>query len=540
MLWREHLLFTGSDGTDNMETVNIIGAGLAGLSAALTLANENKKCRLISLQPSERAQSVMAEGGINAVLNTMGESDSVSEHFEDTMRGGAFLADPKAVEGLTENGPRIVRQLFALGVPFAMKGNDILQRNFGGQKKKRTAFAKSSTGKVIMSALIDEVRKYEAAGFVERQNHHEALEPVIRDGVCGGVLVRDSFTGEVSFLKGAVIAATGGLNGLFEGLTTGSTANSGDFTAACFACGTKLSNLEMIQYHPTTVAIPGKRLLISEAARGEGGRLFVERDGKAWYFMETIFPESGNLAPRDAISRTMTLVAGKDGCDDIIYLDMTGLSQEIWDTKLSDMRDEIKEYLNTDPFKRPVPVSPGIHFFMGGLLTDINHRTNIKNLYAAGECACQYHGANRLGGNSMLAAIYGGRVAAESLIKDSPVSAEVESGLSRPEAYEVRNDFAYNLSEILKEGLGIIRSGDVMEEAVRKLRRLREDSNPKELKKIQLAEAMLLSALERKESRGAHIRKDYPGRDDMNFKKTTTAYLGDGKIQIEFKDIGQI
>ena len=510
MLWREHLLFTGSDGTDNMETVNIIGAGLAGLSAALTLANENKKCRLISLQPSERAQSVMAEGGINAVLNTMGESDSVSEHFEDTMRGGAFLADPKAVEGLTENAPRIVRQLFALGVPFAMKGNDILQRNFGGQKKKRTAFAKSSTGKVIMSALIDEVRKYEAVGLIERFSHHDALEPVIRDGVCGGVLIRDSFTGEVSFLKGAVIAATGGLNGLFEGLTTGSTANSGDFTAACFACGTKLSNLEMIQYHPTTIAVPGKRLLVSEAARGEGGRLFIMRGSAKWYFMEELYPEMGNLSPRDVISRTMTEVTMDKETEGQVFLDMTQLPQEVWHLRLSDMRDEILEFTGIDPANEAVAVSPGIHFFMGGICVDRQHRTNVKGLYAAGECACQYHGANRLGGNSMLAAIYGGEVAAKTVVSDGENDFVSDGAPAEPEVCEVGDRFSRDLSEILSRGLGIIRTGEEIERAILLVNELKCGCNAKELRRAELAEEMLRSALNRKETRGAHVRKDYP------------------------------
>ena len=523
-----------------MEKVNIIGAGLAGLSAALTLSQKNIECRLISLQPSERAQSVMAEGGINAALNTMGENDSTAEHFEDTMRGGVYLADEEAVEGLVTNAPEIVKWLHSLGTPFAMKGSYIIQRNFGGQKKKRTAFAKSSTGKVIMSALIDEVRRQEAAGLIERLSHHEALEPIIEDGVCKGVHVRDIHTGEIISLRGAVIAASGGFNGFFEGLTTGSTANSGDFTAACFNLGVRLSNLEMIQYHPTTIEIPGKRLLVSEAARGEGGRLFIMRGEKPWYFMEELYPQMGNLAPRDVISRTMTEVLAADDTDDKVYLDLTGLTKDIWKNKLSDMRDEIKEFTGTDPAKEPVSVSPGIHFFMGGILTDRAHRTDIKNFYAAGECACQYHGANRLGGNSMLAAIYGGRVAADSLVQDDACKGPSSCGFQPAELSEIRSDFSRELSEILSKGLGIIRSGDELKRTLDELNGLRESCNREELKRLHMAEAMVLCALKREESRGAHVRADYPERNDELFMKTSVASFKGTEVEVELKEIGQL
>ncbi len=523
-----------------METVNIIGAGLAGLSAAHTFAKNKIRSRLISLQPSERAQSVMAEGGINAALNTMGEGDSTFEHFEDTMRGGAFLADPKAAEVLTEHAPEIVTELFKMGTPFAMKGDSIIQRNFGGQKKKRTAFAKSSTGKVIMTALIDEVRKYEAEGYVERLDHHEALEPVLADDMCIGVYVRDTFAGEAVFCRGPVITACGGLNGLFEGMTTGSSANSGDFTAACFALGVNAANLEMIQYHPTTVVVPGKRMLVSEAARCEGGRLFIKRKGDPWFFMDELYPDMGNLAPRDVISKTMTEVVAADDTGDQVYLDLTELPRGTWNKKLSDMRDEIKEYLGIDPAKEPVPVTPGIHFFMGGILVDKDHRTSVKGLYAAGECACQYHGANRLGGNSMLAAVYGGKVAADSLIRDAVYYKEVSECQAVPEAPEIRCGFSRELSEILGQGMGIVRSGEGLERALKHIDELKDECNIREKRRLYLAEAMLLSALKREETRGAQVRSDFPAKDDARFKKTTVAVFRNGKTEIDFKEIGQI
>ena len=250
-----------------MEKINVVGAGLSGLSTAINLAEKGIACRLISAQPSERAQSVLAEGGINACLNTMGENDTTEEHFADTMRGGVNLADPNAVAGLTGRAPEIVRWLASLGAPFQMENGHIVQRNFGGQKKKRTAFAKASTGKVLMSALIDAARRREAQGRIERLPHHEFISLYIEDApegkACRGVCVRDSYTGESLALPGRVVLCSGGLNGFFPGMTTGTTQNTGDVTATAFAQGVELANLEFIQYHPTTFGISGKRCLIS-------------------------------------------------------------------------------------------------------------------------------------------------------------------------------------------------------------------------------------------------------------------------------------
>ncbi|MCR5731995.1 MAG: FAD-binding protein, partial [Sphaerochaetaceae bacterium] len=349
-----------------MESVNIIGAGLAGLSAAITLARANIPSNLISLQMSERAQSVMAEGGINGVLDTMGENDVVDNHFEDTIKAGVFLADRAAVRGLVSKAPEIIRFLSGLGVPFNQKDGVIQQRNFGGQKKKRTAYSKSSTGKQIMSALISECLKYEAKGLVTRYPRHDFVEAIIKDGLCLGVSIADIYTNDVTNLSGPVIMATGGMNGLFPGMTTGSNLNSADATAKLFMQGIKLGNLEMIQYHPTTMKLAGKRGLVSEAARGEGGRLFVMRGGQKWYFMEEKYPELKNLMPRDVVARESYLVTHSPECENQVYLDMTGIPEEIWEKNLPDLREEIIHYQKLDPKKEYIPVSPGIHYFMGG------------------------------------------------------------------------------------------------------------------------------------------------------------------------------
>ena len=513
-----------------MRRVIIIGAGLAGLSAAIELAKQNVGSELISPQPSERAQSVLAEGGINAALDLMGEGDSPAEHCADTLRGGCNLADPLAVRALTAHAPELVKSLSALGVPFQMEGERLVQRNFGGQKKKRTAYAKSSTGKAIMTALIDEARKYEAAGLIRRWPHHTLTDLCVEDEICAGVMVRDMYTDAEVRFSDPVILACGGLNGLFPGRTTGTTQNTGDAAALAFARGAVFGNLEMLQYHPTTVAICGKRLLVSEAARGEGGRLFTVVNGKRRYFMEERYPELGNLMPRDVISREMALLEGR------AWLDMTGLSRAVWTKRLPDLRSELEHYLTLDPAKEPVPVSPGIHFFMGGILVDASHRTSLKNLFAAGECACQYHGANRLGGNSLLGALYGGIVAARSA---APAAEDREPETFGPvPAQRETPGFSKRLGDILFGGLGILRDEATLTHALSALDELSAGTlTEEERRRLELGCAMLLSALARRESRGAHTRTDFPERDDAQYRKTTVAVMRNGTAQISFLPI---
>lgn len=593
-----------------METVNIVGAGLAGLSAALTLAKQHQSCRLISVQASERAQSVLAEGGINGALNNMGEGDSILLHEEDTCLAGCQIADEEAVRGLTGHAPAIIQMLADLGVPFNRQDGKILQRSFGGQRKKRTAFAKSSTGKMIMHALIDEVRKYEVLGLIRRYPHHLFVDLVIREvipeqaqsrnpehvqqvqsrnsehvqqvqsrisehleqarrgelkeRVCCGLLIRDVYTGEETRFTGPVLMACGGMNGLFPSRTTGTLINSGNAAAKLFAKGVRFSNLEMIQYHPTTIAIAGKRLLISEAARGEGGRLFVRRAGEPWYFMEEKYPEFGNLMPRDVVSREMYFVTHESDCEPQVYLDMRGISKEIFQKRLSDLRAELLHYGKPDPEKEPIPVEQGIHYFMGGIDVDVFHQTNLRFLYAAGECCSQYHGANRLGGNSMLGALYGGQVAAKTILKEgessSPYAPEAvaflhahEESASRPTEYAAKDDtsstdpegsryeeetpqITAKMASLLYESLGIIREEKSMRRALEGLSLLLQEEGLTETdrNRIMLGEAILRSALFRKESRGAHFRSDFPERDE-SFCGLVTAIKKDGKIEIDIK-----
>lgn len=351
-------------------------------------------------------------------MDTMEEKDSIQEHYRDSLEGGSCLADTNALYAMVKAAPSIVKELEKLGVPFHRNGNGILLRNMGGQKKKRTAYVKNSTGKMLMTAMIDETRKYEACGIIKRLPHHKFLKLYLEEQSCKGCFVKELYAGDVCFLEGAVLFACGGLNGMFGDLATGSRSNTGEAAATAFYQGVEMGNLEFIQFHPTTFAIPGKRCLVSEAAR------------------------------------EMSAVCKREGCESQVYLDMTEISQTVWKQKLSDLREECRHYLHKDPIKEPVPVEPGIHYFMGGILVDRNHRTNIRNVYAAGECACQYHGANRLGGNSLLGAIYGGKTAAQSVSEELQRWKEV--AYTPLFSLKSEDEDMREVRRYLKEGLGLV------------------------------------------------------------------------------------
>lgn len=557
----------------------VIGAGAAGLSAALTLAEKGIKVLIVSEQPSERAQSVMAEGGLNAAVITDETGDSPAKHAEETIQAGRNLASQQAVEAMTAAAPAIVDQLYAWGMSWTLNEQKQPQRRaFGGQKYQRTAFAADSTGKQLMHTLTEQVRRYEAEGLVERKTgwlffqllyDSDETESLKKQAECyakkrnaRGCVLYHPLSGRYEIVHGTgVIIASGGLNGLF-GNATGSVKNSGYVTASLFADGIPLANGEFIQYHPTTVNLHAKCMLITEAVRGEGGRLFIEKDGKPYYFMEEKYPELGNLMPRDVVSREEWQWMSK-GYE--IWLDMRGMDEEIYQHRLLQVVEACQTFLGIDPTKEPIPVKPGIHYFMGGILVDRWHRTEVGGLYAAGECACQYHGANRLGGNSLLGAIYGGQVAAKSSMDD--LSAEtvamaaseardadtlaclkvVEATLKQGNGHYAEN--LQQLQMILKENLGIIRDGQQLQKGLEALQELSEkmvtqqgdkQASMYETRMLSngclLGEAMILSALSRKESRGAHQRLDYPEESEAYQKTTVARYTQEG-IQVTFEVI---
>ena len=527
-----------------MQRVQIVGAGLAGITAAIVLAKNGIKSNLISNQPSERAQSVLAEGGINAALNTMGEDDNWEYHYADTIKAGCHIADEEAVKLMTKNAPEVIQFLDDVGVPFNKTNNIIQLRNFGGQKKKRTAYVKSSTGKSVMTALINEARKYEKSGVINRYSNHEFIEliPHKQDSTLQGIKVMDIYTHSVMDLFGPVILAFGGMSGLFPNMTTGTSINNSNALAKLFSQGMKLSNLEMIQYHPTTIKISGKRCLVSEAARGEGGRLFVYKDSKPYFFMEEKYPELGNLMPRDIVSREMFFIIKDKKYDSQVYLDLTNISQKVLKTKLPDLCEEIKYYLDINPKKKPIPVEPGIHYFMGGIWVDYAHRTNVEGVYAAGECCSQYHGANRLGGNSLLGAIYGGMTSAiqicesRNMLQDYKYSTYDSIANTKNIMQEVRPKIVLAIGKILNEALGIVRNDKVLLNGIIQIQELRQENSlsSSEYDRTILAEAIIRSAIFRKESRGAHYRDDYPNTD-INLCKPILVSFKEG-IKLEYME----
>jgi len=401
-----------------------------------------------------------------------------------------------------------------------------------------------------ITLLVMEARRFEAAGLIERRLwccFHSAL---IRDGVCHGAMLFDEARGGLEAVYAdAVVIATGGQNALF-GKTTGSTQCDGYAAGKLFMQGAELKNLEFIQYHPTTLETPQKRMLISEAARGEGGRLFIKDNGRKVYFMEEKYGAGGNLMTRDIVSREIDARGGR------AWLDLSFLDRAVIDERLPEVRDLCAKYAGIDVTREPIPVQPSVHFFMGGLAVHLNHETNIKNLFAIGECASMYHGANRIGGNSLLSAIYSGNVASEEISgrKGGMHHPDFSSDLERERKLLARNMDTRShfpvmymrdmLAETMQKRLGIVRSEDNLAQGLNDIdydlsiaERIHYDSsvmpyfNYSLTAILTLARATVTCALERRESRGAHYRSDFPKTDEALGFATIIAYNG-GKYSV--------
>ena len=551
-----------------MKEVLIIGSGISGMMCAVRCAEKGMHVTLVSPFPSERSQSVMAAGGINAVKTEHEQGDSIESHIEDTLKGGCYINGKQAVKGLCENAGGIINYLESIGTVFSIDENgQPMRRAFGGQSHKRTYYCGSSTGKQIVSALVMEIRRFEAAGIITRRLGSCFHSALIRDGKCYGAVFFDEHTYSLEAVYAdATVVATGGQNALF-GKTTGSTQCDGYTAGKLFMQGAVLKNLEFIQYHPTTLETSQKRMLISEAARGEGGRLFyfdtksgkeglsqcVPGENHRIYFMEDKYGPNGNLMTRDIVSREIQ-ATGKD-----VFLDVSFLEKSIIDKRLPEIRDLCRKYRNIDITKEPIPISPSVHFFMGGLAVHLNHETNIQNLYAIGECASMYHGANRLGGNSLLAAVYSGSVASDSIsgrngIEKHPdftniieeekkeLYSRLESSSQFPSMY-IRD----MLAETMQKKLGIVRDEKSLSEGIEDIEydlsvvdQIKYDSsvlpyfNYSLKGLLTIARATMTLAKERKESRGAHYRSDYPDTDDSLACASLISYdNGDYKVWLD-------
>lgn len=574
--------------------VIVVGGGLAGLSAAMRLADLGVRVKLVSLTKVKRSHSVCAQGGINIAVNLMGEEDSPDIHAYDTIKGGDFLGDQPPILEMCHNGPTLIRMLDRMGVPFNRKSDGSIDfRRFGGTLYKRTAFAGASTGQQLIYALDEQVRRFEVKGLVQKFEHHEFMRAVIdEDGVCRGIIMMDLYTMKMIPLKAdAVLIATGG-NGVIFKYSTNSTICTGAANGRLFRQGVKLANPEFIQVHPT--AIPGndKLRLMSESARGEGGRLWVYGDssrtilgpdgrdvpcgktGEPWFFLEEIFPAFGNLVPRDVASRYIIQVVeaglGVEGKKQV-YLDLTHLDAKVHH-KLESILDIYQKFTGDDPRKVPMKIFPAVHYTMGGLWVDFpatgdedrfsryRQMTNIAGLFAAGECDFLYHGANRLGANSLLSCIYSGMVAGNEMFyfidSLSKRFEEVKNQVfEEAEGKEIafRQDLLERngtenihvlhdeLANVMIANCTVVRSNKGLKEAIDKLKEIKERAKNITLDDkssivnqtlqfaaqfepmIDIALAIAKGALLRDEFRGAHYKPEFPKRDDKNWLKTTVA-----------------
>ncbi len=546
--------------------VIIVGGGLAGLMAAMKIAEKKVAIDLISLVPVKRSHSVCAQGGINAALDTKGEGDSLWEHFDDTIYGGDFLANQPPVKKLIDSAPGLIYAMDRMGVMFSRTSEGLLDlRLFGGVKKRRTVFAGATTGQQLLYTCDEQVRRYEDMGLVKKYEGWEFLSVIQDDkGICRGCVAQNLATMEIrAFLGDAVIIATGGA-GMIFGKSTNSVINTGSAASIVYQQGAAYANGEFVQIHPTGMLGDDKTRLMSESARGEGGRIWTYKDGKPWYFLEEMYPAYGNLVPRDIAARAIYKVCvemglGIDGKNQV-YLDLTHLPADFLTKRLGGIIDIYESFYGDDPRKIPMKIFPAVHYFMGGIHVDWNHMTCIPGLFAAGECDYMYHGANRLGANSLLSALYSGTVAGPAVVNYiKGLNGLAEEGSQGLAAREVKKQQAVHesiirmsgsenpyvlheeMGELMTKNVSIVRYNKALAETDVRLQEFQErwhhinitDNNDysnqtvmfvRQLKNMmELARVITLGALRRDESRGSHYKPEFPKRDDANFLKTTIA-----------------
>ncbi|MEF3354603.1 succinate dehydrogenase flavoprotein subunit [Paenibacillus sp. GYB006] len=565
-----------------MATTNVIvvGGGLAGLMATIKAAEAGVHVHLFSIVPVKRSHSVCAQGGINGAVNTKGEGDSPWVHFDDTVYGGDFLANQPPVKAMCEAAPGIIHLMDRMGVMFNRTPEGLLDfRRFGGTKHHRTAFAGATTGQQLLYALDEQVRRWETAGLVTKHEHWEFLQAVVDDeGVCRGIVAQDLRNMEVvTFAADATILATGG-PGIIFGKTTNSVINTGTAASAVYQQGVNYANGEFIQIHPTAIPGDDKLRLMSESARGEGGRIWTYKGGKPWYFLEEKYPSYGNLVPRDIATREIfdVCVSQKLGIngENMVYLDLSHKDPKELDVKLGGIIEIYEKFMGDDPRKIPMKIFPAVHYSMGGMWVDYNQMTNIPGLFAAGECEYQYHGANRLGANSLVSAIYGGMVAGPKAVEyikgmkksTQDVSSSVFDGYRKQQSEKYDqitkmqgSENAYvihkELGEWMTDNMTVVRHNNKLEQTIGKIKELKERykninvndtsswnnagaSFTRQLwNMLELSEAMTLGALLRNESRGAHYKPEFPERDDENFLKTSIATWSKEGPKISYEDV---
>jgi len=573
--------------------VIVVGGGLAGLMATIRVAEAGVPVELFSIVPVKRSHSVCAQGGINAAKNTKGEGDSTAKHFDDTVYGGDFLANQPPVKAMCEAAPAIIDLLDRMGVMFNRTAEGFLDyRRFGGTLYHRTAFAGATTGQQILYALDEQVRRFEAEGKVRKYEGWTFLSAVLDGaGVNRGICAMDLKTMEVrTFPADAAIFCTGGIGAIFA-RSTNSVVCTGSPQSALFQQGVHYANGEFIQVHPTAIPGEDKLRLMSESARGEGGRVWVpKRPGdtrpplqipadERFYFLEEWYPKYGNLVPRDIATRAIHKVVFEMklgiGGEPAVYLDLTHIPRETLDRKLEGILEIYEKFLGVDPRVQPMKVFPGMHYTMGGIwVDDEKQATNVPGIYAAGECEYQYHGANRLGANSLVSCIWGGMVAGPAAVRyargldkgsDSVDAGVFEGERKRQEELNqqlLRQEGSENPITIWKEmgawmteHVTVMRYNKNLERTDAKLRELIERYRKINLSDrtrwsnqtlnftrelynmLVLARVITLGALARNESRGAHYKPEFPERDDNHWLRTTRAIWENGGVCFQYDPV---
>lgn len=562
--------------------VAVVGGGLGGLWATIRATEAGHPVDLFSLFPVKRSHSCCAQGGINAVLDVKGQNDSVWQHIVDTIKGGDYLSDQPPIRSLCEDAPGLIRTFDRMGVTFSRTAEGVMdQRLFGGVKNKRTCFAGATTGQQLLYAADEQVRAAEAKGLVRKYEFWDFLSLVIDDaGVCRGLTALDLTSMKVNaFRSAAVVLATGGL-ALVYGRSTMSSNSTGAPASRVYQQGAKFANGEFVQFHPTGIPGHDKNRLMSEACRGEGGRVWVPKDptdqrapgdipeGERFYFLEDWYPAYGNTVPRDVASRAIFKVVKHMnlglGGQDMVYLDLTHKPRDFLESRLGGILEMYQTFTGEDPYTQPLKIFPATHYSMGGLWVGYeteegtdgakrmargsakNHATSIPGLYACGECDFAYHGANRLGANSLLSASYSGRVAGDAAVAyvkglkkegngvaqgvfdaEQKRQDEINQALMASDGNE--NAFALNreLGDLMRAQVFVERDNAGLDDALTKIADMKERSRRIGLddksgwsnhslswaRQVQdmivLAEAMTKGARLRDECRGSHYKAEF-------------------------------
>jgi succinate dehydrogenase / fumarate reductase flavoprotein subunit len=587
--------------------VIVVGGGLAGLSAAMKLAENGCLVKIISVTKVKRSHSVCAQGGINAGMNLKGEHDSPIVHAYDTIKGGDFLANQPPVLEMCLAAPAIIQMMDRFGCPFNRTPEGNLDfRRFGGTLYNRTAFCGASTGQQLLYALDEQVRRHESKGSIEKFESHEFMRLVLDEqGVARGIVLMDLFNLKLQVLRAdAVLFATGGPGLIFK-KSTNSTFCTGAANGRLFMQGMKYANGEFIQIHPTAIPGEDKLRLISESVRGEGGRLWVYGDssktilhngkavicgktGEPWYFLEDLYPAFGNLVPRDIASREVLRICelglGIDGKMQV-HLDISHLSQEKKEN-LASVLDIYEKFTGEDPRRVPMRIFPAVHYSMGGAWVDwpaaddpdrferYRQMTNIPGCFNAGESDYQFHGANRLGANSLLSCIFSGLVSGNEIPRyldelpsghlDVPnvvfdAALDSEECLKRdimsrkgPENVHRLHD---ELADWMVRNVTVKRDNEDLASTIKKLKEIRErlkfitlDDHSRFANQtyvfanqlgpmIELALVITKGALLRNEFRGSHFKPEFSERDDENWLKTTIATYDPDEPVISYESI---